>query len=491
KPSYIPLSLSTMQVARKKLRMAIELTQTENNIRNLLVSCCDHIKKTESKEIILRWTGGWVRDKLLGLPSSDLDVTIDKLTGYEFATRLENYARIHEPRALSKGAENIHLIAKNPDKSKHLETAIMRLYNNDLDFVNLRSEEYTCDSRIPVMKFGTPKEDAERRDATLNALFYNLQTQAVEDYTGKGLKDLSDGILRTPLDPIETFLDDPLRVLRLIRFAARFDMVIASETEEAMKDDRIKDAMRLKISRERIGAELKKIFNSAKPQKALMYIYNNGLYESIFSLCDKGPLAGLQVDLARDVQRALEVLEVAPSPLDLSKFWLAVSLVPYSGHKVLTGKNQDRSMSAAEYVVREGIKFAGSDASFIAAVSENIDETIACQSKIDCTENTIDTRVRLGNLVRALGSDWLTIICAQAVMNHEVKWETMINKIRELGLENCYEMKPLLTGKDLMSILNEKPGPWLAGKLQEVIDIQLGYPDISKDALADKIKSLK
>lgn len=91
-----------------------------------------------------------------------------------------------------------------------------------VDLVHLRAEAYTADSRIPETTFAKPIEDASRRDITINALFYNLHTQQVEDFTGQGLADLAAGVIRTPLEPVQTFLDDPLRVLRAIRFACAF-----------------------------------------------------------------------------------------------------------------------------------------------------------------------------------------------------------------------------------------------------------------------------
>jgi len=96
------------------------------------------------------------------------------------------------------------------------------MFGLDLDFVNLRSEEYTEATRIPQMRFGTPLEDAERRDLTINSLFYNIHTDLIEDWTGYGLSDLDQKIARTPLEPDTTFRDDPLRVLRVARFATRF-----------------------------------------------------------------------------------------------------------------------------------------------------------------------------------------------------------------------------------------------------------------------------
>ena len=98
-------------------------------------------------------------------------------------------------------------IAARPEQSKHLETATMPLHGLSLDLVNLRSETYTQASRIPRVEIGTPQQDAERRDFTINALFYNLHSREVEDFTGRGLDDLRDGIVRTPLDPRVTFLD--------------------------------------------------------------------------------------------------------------------------------------------------------------------------------------------------------------------------------------------------------------------------------------------
>ena len=95
---------------------------------------------------------------------------------------------------------NLHNVARNPEKSKHLETAMVRMFNLDLDFVNLRRETYASDSRNPHMEFGTAEEDALRRDATINALFFNLHTGSIEDFTG-GLPDMAARTIRTPLDP--------------------------------------------------------------------------------------------------------------------------------------------------------------------------------------------------------------------------------------------------------------------------------------------------
>ena len=120
--------------------------------------------------------------------------------------------------------QQVTVIKANPDQSKHLETATCCIGGLELDFVNLRTEHYddASDRRIPHQVFcGTAEEDAYRRDITINSLFYNVTTSKVEDLTGCGVRDLLvDRLIRTPLDPRVTFMDDPLRVLRAVRFAA-------------------------------------------------------------------------------------------------------------------------------------------------------------------------------------------------------------------------------------------------------------------------------
>eukprot|EP00523_Entomoneis_sp_CCMP467_P010595 CAMPEP_0168738108 /NCGR_PEP_ID=MMETSP0724-20121128/10757_1 /TAXON_ID=265536 /ORGANISM="Amphiprora sp., Strain CCMP467" /LENGTH=504 /DNA_ID=CAMNT_0008785429 /DNA_START=165 /DNA_END=1676 /DNA_ORIENTATION=+ len=159
----------------------------------------------------------------------DIDIALDDMLGREFAEHLNDY--------LSSQGEETHsvgVVLKNPEKSKHLETATMKVGTFWIDFVNLRAEEYTQDSRIPdLMRIGTASEDAFRRDLTINALFYNINTGEVEDWTGRGFDDLRKGIVATPLPPLTTLLDDPLRVLRSVRFAARLRFTMDDELTQA------------------------------------------------------------------------------------------------------------------------------------------------------------------------------------------------------------------------------------------------------------------
>ncbi|KAF9209759.1 hypothetical protein BGZ49_001401 [Haplosporangium sp. Z 27] len=260
--------------------LEIRLTDQESKICEALDTVTKKYEEAGGKKIQLRIAGGWVRDKLLGLSCHDLDIAIDNMMGYDFAVLVNEYmeAMGHEKRTIAK-------IATNPEKSKHLETATMVVLGMPLDFVNLRSEVYDDASRIPSeITFGTPSEDAYRRDITINALFYNIHTRSVEDFTGRGLEDLKSGLVRTPLEAFETFWQDPLRVMRCIRFASRFHFKIAEDAKQAILDSRIKEVLKTKISKERIGAELDKMIDDgAGRSTAIRLLRELDLYDVVFA----------------------------------------------------------------------------------------------------------------------------------------------------------------------------------------------------------------
>lgn len=252
------------------------MNHEEKDLRQLLLDVSDYIGTlTRHCRPQLRFTGGWVRDKILGLDSKDIDIGIDSMTGLQFAIKLKEY--LEQPEAKARYPENtlgkLAKIEANPEKSKHLETCTTKILGLEIDLVNLRKETYTEDSRNPQMEFGTPEEDALRRDATVNALFYNLDTCEVEDFTGRGLKDIERKVIKTPIDPYQTFRDDPLRVLRAIRFSSRLGWRIDDGDQRAMSDDKILDALNKKITRERVGIELTKML---KGKSSLRYSLSTG-----------------------------------------------------------------------------------------------------------------------------------------------------------------------------------------------------------------------
>ncbi len=208
--------------------------------------------------------GGYVRDLILKRPSNDIDIMV-----------------------LGKGTDIAMKVAKKLGVEKNITIfknfgTAMLLYNNlQLEFVGARKESYTRHSRKPVVEEGTLKDDQSRRDFTINALAISLNE---EDYGTlidpfNGLDDMEKKLLRTPLEPDKTFSDDPLRMMRAIRFSTQLDFTIYTETFEAIK--RNKNRIEI-ISYERISEELNKIMATEKPSKGFHLLYQSGLLELIF-----------------------------------------------------------------------------------------------------------------------------------------------------------------------------------------------------------------
>ncbi|KAF9105398.1 CCA tRNA nucleotidyltransferase, mitochondrial [Mortierella sp. AM989] len=258
----------------------IQLSKKETAIFDILDKVAEDYEAMTGESMHLRVAGGWVRDKLLGLHTNDIDIGVDKMMGHEFATLVKEdlASRGHKVGPVVK-------ISTNPGKAKYLETAVLNIMGASVDFANLRSDIYDDSSRyLNDSVIGTPYEDAHYRDFTINALFYNIRTNQIEDYTGRGLEDLKYGLIRTPLNAFETFWQDPLRVLRCIRFAGRFQFKIANDAMKAMQDQKIVEAFRSKISKERIGAEMMKILEDEVGRTtSIRLIHELKLYDVIFN----------------------------------------------------------------------------------------------------------------------------------------------------------------------------------------------------------------
>ncbi len=150
----------------------VELKPSEVELFNVLKAAAQHAELKTT----LRCAGGWVRDKLLGKDSKDIDIALDDVLGTRFAEHLNSYLE-----SQGKVTGRIAVVQANPEQSKHLETAKVKVNELEIDLVNLRSETYAseADHRIPEMSFGTPEQDAYRRDFTFNSMFYNIHTGEV------------------------------------------------------------------------------------------------------------------------------------------------------------------------------------------------------------------------------------------------------------------------------------------------------------------------
>ena len=202
--------------------------------------------------------GGWVRDLLLKRPSKDVDIVTEK-SGISLA---EETAKV-----LGNAKVNIF---------KNFGTAMVKTSQIEYEFVGARKESYRDDSRKPEVESGTLHDDQKRRDFTINTLSIGLNG----DNKGKlfdpfnGIEDLKNGIIKTPLDPIKTYSDDPLRMMRAIRFASQFNFTIDKESFQAITSQ--KERIHI-ISKERINVELEKIMRSPKPSIGFLLLEKTGL----------------------------------------------------------------------------------------------------------------------------------------------------------------------------------------------------------------------
>lgn len=207
--------------------------------------------------------GGYVRDLFLERPSNDIDVVVVG-SGIEVASRLKSMI-----------GRKAHLSV-----FKNFGTAQVKWGGHEVEFVGARKESYSHDSRKPHVEDGTLEDDQNRRDFTINAMAVCLNKDRFGELVDPfdGVADLEDGIIATPLDPDITFSDDPLRMMRCVRFATQLNFQIEEATREALHTnaDRIKI-----ISGERISDELNKIMMAPHPSTGFYYLRESGLLDII------------------------------------------------------------------------------------------------------------------------------------------------------------------------------------------------------------------
>jgi poly(A) polymerase len=210
--------------------------------------------------------GGYVRDCFLGRPCNDIDIVVEG-SGIDFA------------EAVGEAT------GKTVSYFKNFGTAMMRYHGDEVEFVGARKESYRRESRKPIVENGTLEDDQLRRDFTINAMAFSLQKDCYGELVDPfgGIRDLAAGIIRTPLEPDTTYSDDPLRMLRAIRFAAKLstpemEFHIVPESLDAMR--RMSDRLSI-LSKERIAEELNKMLVTARPSMAFRLMDETGLLEHV------------------------------------------------------------------------------------------------------------------------------------------------------------------------------------------------------------------
>ena len=200
----------------------IQLSEEEERLFKFLL---ESLSFSSQNHVVLRVAGGWVRDKVIKKSSNDIDIVVEGVKNVEsFMNSINDYIC-----SLGQSRKTFGIIEANPEHGKHGSSCNMMLFDISVDFV--------------VVRGSGPLEDAQFRDLTINAMFYNINSGKVEDLTGKGLYDLEHKILRTPVHPSITLEYDPLRAVRTARFAS----VLCYTLEETLKETLMSSKVRIDI----------------------------------------------------------------------------------------------------------------------------------------------------------------------------------------------------------------------------------------------------
>ena len=457
----------------------------DEKIKKLVKIIQESIKGTAFENHVFL-VGGCVRDLLLKIPCKDVDICVDiKNGGMLFA----NYMAMKH---------QCYVAGTNPVVFETYGTAKFQLYKNEelkdieIECVQTRKEQYHKESRNPDTVYGTIQEDAKRRDLTINSLYYNISTERVHDYNN-GLDDLVNKVIKTPTDPDITFNDDPLRILRVIRFSTRFGWGIEKNTWLGM----VKNAHRIKIiSQERISDEISKILLCEKPSIGIRKMYYCGIlhrvmpdiYDTTYAFESKNPMVST-------FDHTMNVVDTVQPYLEnrLAALFHDVGRIITDRRK---GVNPDKfsaevaaddlkAMKFPNYVIKTvetAIKFHRGFAPYA-------DGVLPPDKKIRKFINL--TGEDLGATVDLMNAN--NLHCTYGKKKRQVL--DILNRIEEMeDAEKAANVKLPINGNDIQQYFSIKPSPTIGILLEAVKDAYFENPNMTKDEafeiVENKLKSL-
>ncbi|HOO66888.1 MAG: HD domain-containing protein [Bacteroidales bacterium] len=411
--------------------------------------------------------GGYVRDYIMGRVRPDMDIDIV---------------------VIGDGPAMARAVAReiSPDIKvtvfKTFGTAMFRYKNHDIEFVGARKESYSEDSRKPSVSPGTLEDDQNRRDFTINALAISLNRDnpgEVLDPFG-GIDDIRNGVIRTPLDPDVTFSDDPLRMMRAIRFASQLEFSIAAKTMDSIA----RNADRIKIvSAERITTELNKIMATARPSVGFLLLEQSGLLNLI--LPEIARLKGVEDKEGKghkdNFHHTVKVLDnVAEKSNDLWLRWAALlhdvakpatkKFVPgtgwtFHGHEYLGAKMVPEIFKRLKLPLNDRMKYVrklvGLHLRPISLVQDEVTDSAVRRLLFEAGEDIDD-------LMLLCEAD-ITSGNRMKVKKHRENFALVRRKLKEIEEKDAVRtFQPPVHGEEIISTFNIPPGP-MVGVIKSAI----------------------
>ncbi|MHA2280152.1 MAG: hypothetical protein ACXAC5_04660 [Promethearchaeota archaeon] len=508
----------------------INLTEQEIDIFNILIETAED----PSCNSIVRVAGGWVRDKIMGNDSNDIDVAVDNMSGLSFALRVAKQMGL---------GDKVGVVKANPEKSKHIETAIINIMGLEVQFTGFRKETYDDESRIPAVEHGNLLEETFRRDFTVNSLYYNINNGIVEDVSEQGMIDLNRKTIRLMVPPKElweqmnvkdeeaakkkSFTDDPLRVLRAIRFACRFNFGLAKDLVEAAQCPDVLLAFKKKVSRERMQIELRKMLIEDDPQRAVSLIKDLGFLDEVIKL----PKEYLGWDMEQNTPHheftvwehtltAIGNLQVILESVKLNdddRFVMNLAMLLHDtgklnpkvhGKKAIKGGgtkttyygHERSSAKATEYALLE---LPGVRVNEIKRVQKLIEGSGKVNPNFVPSDQKCNLSNKgLGKFVRFMQDDWQKAILIHmadvtskkknVIKDFDFAYHgDMMAKIRSSGPKKIMNMKPLVNGDEVISIVGKEAGPWVGDIIAKMIEWQLKNPKATRVDAEGFVKSFR